>query len=233
MPDLFYLVREFNAIVTAKHAKIDDNSDKMPIKALIIRAMFVLLLLSGCTMVPESTHPVQWQQHQNRLASIRQFQASGKMGYIAPEQRQTLNFHWAHRVDFSEIRFTTLLGQTALKLTMTPRGAQIETIDDEVFNGADATSLIFRLTGLLLPISQLPDWLLGRPQGTEQFTLNAQNTLASLDQQAGQQTPWQIQYSQYQDVPYGKLSLPLPRKLTLREGDTKLNIVVTKWTLTP
>ncbi|NLS11653.1 lipoprotein localization protein LolB [Vibrio sp. SM6] len=209
----------------------------MSLKSLIALMVLTPLLLLGCSSVPQSTLPVQWQQHQKTLQQIDQFQVTGKLGYISPEERQSLNFFWHHQPYYSELRLTTVLGQTALKLAISPDGARITTYEDDVFEGQDATSLIYRLTGLRIPVTQLPAWLLGLPQDEQQFTLNDQNTLASLTAESTRQgvtrAPWHIAYQRYRDIDVNGERLPLPSKLQLTQGDIKLNIVITKWTVTP
>lgn len=189
-------------------------------------------LLTGCITLSEQHTSVEWQSHQAKLAQIRAFQATGKLGYIAPDQRQNLSFLWKHSDTHSNLRFTTFLGQTALNLTITPDGARVETYDDQVLSAENATALVYQLTGLVLPIEQLPDWMLGMPDGADAYTLTEQNTLQTLDKTIASQ-PWHIAYSQYRDTPFGANVIPLPAKLSLTQNTIKLNIVVTKWTLHP
>ncbi|MEI8597903.1 lipoprotein insertase outer membrane protein LolB [Vibrio sp. M60_M31a] len=50
-----------------------------------------------------------------KLEAIHDFQVTGKLGYIGPDQRQNLNFFWKHSTALSQLRLTTILGQTATK----------------------------------------------------------------------------------------------------------------------
>ncbi|RPB36899.1 lipoprotein localization factor LolB [Vibrio diabolicus] len=189
------------------------------------------LLLACCSSVPESVTSVEWQAHEQRLETIQDFQATGKLGYIGPDQRQNLNFYWKHSSALSQLRLTTILGQTALKLTITPQGATVETYDDQVLSSRSANQLIYRLTGLMMPVEHMPDWLLGLPTDADKFQLSPTNTLQALNKQIGL-NDWRIAYQRYGDVQWHEQSLPLPNKLKLTTADVKINLVITKWNIT-
>ncbi|MDA0146969.1 lipoprotein insertase outer membrane protein LolB [Vibrio sp. LaRot3] len=195
----------------------------------VMISAFALTLL-GCSSIQDSTLSVEWQAHQQRLDLISDYQAAGKLGYISPEQRESLNFHWQHNRDESQLRLTTFLGQTVLNMQITPQGASVETYDDQSFTDISADKLIYRLTGLSIPVEQLNDWLLGKPTNADQYTLNESQTLASLIKQVKGQV-WQIEYLSYQDVTFLGSSLPVPHKLKLKQGSTTINIVLSKWIL--
>ncbi|GLT16712.1 outer-membrane lipoprotein LolB [Vibrio zhanjiangensis] len=199
---------------------------------LFLTVILSILYLSGCASIDPSTTNVEWQTQQQKLASIDQYKANGKLGYISPEQRQSLNFQWKHSPTFKQLRLTTFIGQTALNLKITPQGSSVETYQDDTFVSDDAQSLIYRLTGLSLPIEQLNNWLLGRPEGADGFILNDTNTLASLTKKV-QGKVWQLNYLGYQDVDYQGQPLPLPHKLKLTQGSIAINIVISNWNLEP
>ncbi|WP_428771837.1 lipoprotein insertase outer membrane protein LolB [Vibrio sp.] len=194
--------------------------------------LILLSILAGCATAPESTTNVEWQAHQLRLKQLTQYQAVGKLGYISPEERQSLNFQWSHSTQGSQLRLTNFLGQTVLQLHYSPLGARIETYDDQQFQGRSADQLVYQLTGLTIPVEQLHFWLLGLPDQADQFQLTPANTLASIDKQLGPQN-WHLQYLRYQDYTLAGQPLPLPQKLKLSQAETSINIVISKWTLTP
>ncbi|MFA0520152.1 lipoprotein insertase outer membrane protein LolB, partial [Vibrio sp. 10N.222.55.E8] len=119
--------------------------------------------------IPEQPTSVEWQSYQNQLLQIESYQASGKLAYISPAQRQSLNFMWKHSSNQSQLRLTTFLGQTALNLTIDSSGAKVVTYDDRVFTDASATVLVEQLTGLLIPIDHLPQWFLGIPEQADAY----------------------------------------------------------------
>ena len=201
---------------------------------MTLRALFSLLLsslmLSGCTNAPESITSVEWQTHKQRLETITHFRAIGKLGYVDPEQRQSLNFFWKHSPSMQQLRLTTLLGQTALSMTITPQGSTIETYDDQFLAGSDASQLIHRLSGLRIPVNNLSDWLLGLPTDADSFQLSSTNTLQLIEKQSGESN-WNITYQRYSDIEWYEQTLPLPSKLKLNTLEVKINLLITKWNL--
>ena len=210
--------------------KLINKPSNMNLRPFII---FVLssLILAGCSSVPESITSVEWQTHEKKLEAIHDFQVTGKLGYIGPDQRQNLNFFWKHSTALSQLRLTTILGQTALNLTITPDGATVETYDDQVLSARHANQLIFQLTGLMMPVEHMPDWLLGLPTDADTFKLSSTNTLQALNKQIGL-NDWNIDYQHYSDVKWHEQALPLPNRLKLTTSDVKINLLITKWNIT-
>ncbi|WP_394152412.1 lipoprotein insertase outer membrane protein LolB [Vibrio maritimus] len=193
---------------------------------------FTALFLIGCSTLPPEPQSVEWQAHRQQLESLTQYTANGKLGYISPEQRQTLNFHWTYSANLTQVRLTTFLGQTVFNLTSTPNGAFIETYDDQKLSGQDANLLIYQLTGLNIPIEQLAGWLIGLPTNADTYQLNDLNTVASLSKELNQKT-WALNYTEYRafNVEDTERKLPMPTRMQLVQDDTKLNLVVSKWTI--
>ncbi|QIA62761.1 lipoprotein localization protein LolB [Vibrio astriarenae] len=190
----------------------------------------VLVLINGCSSLPESATSVEWQSHQQKLQSIVNYRANGKLGYISPQERQSLNFDWREDAQSNRLTLRTILGQTALSVTSTPDGAEVTTMEGDTYTGNNAQQLIAQLTGLSIPADSLPSWLIGLPADADHYELTAENTLASLDKQIGGQF-WRLTYSRYSDVDYAGETLPLPSRMTLTNGDTKLNIIISKWAI--
>ncbi|MCW8334523.1 lipoprotein insertase outer membrane protein LolB [Vibrio paucivorans] len=202
----------------------------MSFMSRLISFLVAFLILSGCSSLPESQMSVEWQAHQDKLTSIETYKAVGKLGYISPLERQSLNFQWTHSQDRSQLRLTNFLGQTVLNLVITPQGAIVNTYDDQTFSDVSATQLVKRLTGLTIPVDQLQDWMLGMPTGSDSYELNVNNTLSTLNKTIANQD-WQLEYLSYQDIDFNNSPLPLPQKMRLNQAETKINLVISKWTL--
>ncbi|MEZ8259715.1 lipoprotein insertase outer membrane protein LolB [Vibrio cyclitrophicus] len=207
----------------------------------ITSLIFMTIIMVGCSSIPEQPTSVEWQSHQNRLLQIENYQASGKLAYISPEQRQSLNFIWKHSPTQSQLRLTTFLGQTALNLTIDSAGAKVVTYDDQVFTHASASVLVEQLTGLQIPIDHLPQWFLGTPDQADSYQLNSTNTLESLSKRVSNQL-WTLSFDNYRntELPNEQVPedtdaiaelIPLPTRLSFKQDDSKINIVVSKWTL--
>ncbi len=192
----------------------------------------LLLVLFGCSSVPEPIVDVQWQSHQQKLQQIESYQVVGKLGYISPEQREYLNFQWQKNIDKSQLRLTNFLGQTVLSLSMTDSGASVETYDDQYFEASNGQQLIYQLTGLDIPVDDLQDWVLGLPTQADNFDLNEMNTLASLDKSSGRQN-WHVDYTRYKEFNWKNDNIPLPDRIELSQNKTTIKLVISKWIFTP
>lgn len=204
----------------------------MMIKPRILLSLSFLLILFGCSSTPEPIVDVEWQAHQQKLQQIQTYQVIGKIGYISPEQRETLNFQWQKSPNKSQLRLTNFLGQTVLSLSMDAKGANVETYDDQKFNAANGQILIYQLTGLDIPIDDLQGWLLGLPTKADYFKLNENNTLASLDKTSGRQN-WHVDYTRYKEFSWQNGNIPLPDRMQLTQQQTSIKLVISKWILTP
>ncbi|MFG0606485.1 lipoprotein insertase outer membrane protein LolB [Vibrio mimicus] len=191
-----------------------------------------LFLLAGCATTPPQPINVQWQSHQLVLQQIQAYQLTGKLGYIAPNQRQSFNFQWQKSPQQLSLRLSNFLGQTVLNLQVDEQGAQVDTYDDQIYRDQDAQSLIHNLTGLDIPVEQLEDWILGLPTQASHYELNEQNTLASLTKLAST-AEWQVEYQRYQAIEWQNQLIPLPDKLKLQQNKTSIQLVISQWTLLP
>ena len=207
----------------------------------IASLIFITIIMVGCSSIPEQPTSVEWQAHQSRLLQIENYQASGKLAYISPEQRLSLNFVWKHSPNQSQLRFTNFLGQTSLNLTIDPSGAKVVTYDDQVFTHSSASILVEQLTGLKIPVDHLPQWFLGIPDQSDSYQLNTTNTLESLTKQVSNQL-WTLNFTNYRNTEMPSTlqsgedkanveTIPLPTRLSFKQDQNKINIVVSKWTL--
>ncbi|MDN3684373.1 lipoprotein insertase outer membrane protein LolB [Vibrio sinaloensis] len=195
-------------------------------------SLLAALLLSGCASIESSQTNVEWQTHQQRLASISQYQSSGKTWLYFSRAKTISQFPLATcSAKQSTSTDHVFFRSNCIKFKkITPTGAVVDTYDDKTYTSTNAESLIYQLTGLTIPVEQLHDWLLGRPTSADGYLLNETNTLATLRKEINGQT-WQLDYLNYKDVLVDGVALPLPQKLKLKQQDTSINIVISKWGL--
>jgi outer membrane lipoprotein LolB len=195
---------------------------------LLLALAITAVLLTACESVPEQpTFSVEWQAHQAQLRQVTHYQASGKLGFKSPELKQSLNFIWKHAPEQSQLRLTTFLGQTVLNLTMSDSGAEVTDNDGKVYRDQNATLLVYRLTGLVIPVTYMQDWLKGLPTEADGFQLQPEtDTLLSLNKQLGKQQ-WRLDYQSYQPIN----NLALPYAMNLQQAETSVKIVISKWKL--
>ncbi|WP_017026151.1 lipoprotein insertase outer membrane protein LolB [Vibrio rumoiensis] len=191
----------------------------------------LLLIISGCSSVPPSqeNYSVDWQSHKQKLEQLNTFKVSGKIGYKDPENRQSLNFILKHASQYDELKLLSFLGQTVLTVQMTPSGAMITTSDGQVRTAKQANDLIKELTGLSIPVSQLPDWIKGLPTEADNVAYNQSHTVESLEKNIDNRQ-WKLTYVSYQSTSVSSDStLPLPNQLFLEQDATQIKILISKW----
>ncbi|CAM3755559.1 Outer-membrane lipoprotein LolB precursor [Vibrio aerogenes CECT 7868] len=197
----------------------------------ITLCFIALIILNGCGSLQQPVQvPVEWHSHQNQLKQITTYNISGKLGYISPKERRSFNFQWKKFSRQNQLRLTTFLGQTVLKIDIGENSARIETYEGEVYTDKSPEALIEKLTGLKIPLSPLSQWILGLPSKADHFTLNSGHTLETLDKTLGKEK-WRVKYDDYTDINYRHNLLPLPSKLSLSQGQTKINLRISQWNI--
>ncbi|GAL38251.1 outer membrane lipoprotein LolB [Vibrio maritimus] len=70
--------------------------------------------------MPPEPQSVEWQAHRAELNALTQYKASGKLGYISPEQRQTLNFYWTYSANLTKFALPPSLAKRSSTLRPRP-----------------------------------------------------------------------------------------------------------------
>ncbi|WP_086983353.1 lipoprotein insertase outer membrane protein LolB [Vibrio aphrogenes] len=195
----------------------------------------LMLLITGCSSVPPSqeNYSVDWQIQKHKLEQLNTFKATGKIGYTDPEHRQSLSFIFKQAASYNELKLLSLFGQTVLTVQMMPSGAMITTSDGQIQTAKQADQLIKNLTGLAIPVSQLPDWLKGLPTNADTITFNQSNTVEHLEKTMDNKN-WSLNYQSYQSVESpsfekGQSSITLPKQMLLQQNETTIKILISKW----
>jgi len=190
--------------------------------------LLLTLLVAGCAQIPEEppAQKVSWLIHQQQLENLTDWSLSGKLAIITPEERHSLNIYWAQTGNDLHITLTTFLGATVLDIKKTPIGTQIIDNNGERFFGEDSEALIKQLSGLVIPIDVLQQWIKGNPSDAS-YQLNKNNQVESLAGHDPKNAYWSINYQQYTRV-HG---LYLPQKLQLKRLDLRLKFAISEWQL--
>ena len=191
-------------------------------KTVSILFLFALLL-TGCAQRPAPQN-ITWRAHQQQLESLTNWSLSGKVAVITPEERHSLNIHWQQFEDDFHITLTTFLGATILDIKKTKLRTQVTNSNGELFLGQDAEALIKRLSGLVIPIAALQQWIKGNPQNAF-YQLDDNNQLTSLVSIEPKATPWSVNYQQYTNIS----GINLPLKLQLKQLNLHLKFVISDW----
>lgn len=183
-------------------------------------------LLVGCAQLPKPQNQ-PWQIHQQQLENLTDWSLSGKLAFITPQERHSLNIHWKQLNKNFHITLTTFLGATVLDIKKTQSGTQIVDNNGERFFGDNTEALIKKLSGLVIPIEGLQQWIKGNPINAT-YQLNQYNQVESLSGIDPQKAPWFIDYSQYKNTQ----GIDLPHRLQLKHLDLRLKFAISEWQIT-
>lgn len=149
---------------------------------------------------------------------------TGKLALISPEERLSANLFWRHHGsnDLDELRLTGPLGRNVLTLDSNHQAATI-TVDGKTYVGNDADSLIVRLTGWPLPLSQLSKYLLGQTEPNDQISVDEQGQPLSVElthPKTGEKST--LYYKGWQQLSGYKV----PQQIELRQQQTRIKLAI-------
>lgn len=179
------------------------------------------LLLAGCAATPLA--PLPERHLVDEFALEARFALRVSLPAQAPQSAGG-RLSWEHRRSGDRILIANPLGVGLAEIETAPGRSRLQTADGKRSESPDADDLIEEVTGQRLPISRLPDWLLGRSADAAALRRDPQGRPTSLDE-AG----WQIEYTYDDDLPG-----TLPSRLTLnRQREIELRLRIEEWKQTP
>ncbi len=195
-----------------------------------IRFLFFcfIFVLAGCAQIPAVDAPKNdsWTQHQQQLQNLNNWQLSGKLAFITPEERISINLFWKQSEEEFQITLTNFVGLTVLDVKKDQNETKI-IFDGKTYYGDDTETLIEQLSGFVIPIDVLQQWIKGNPTNAL-YQLNENNQLLSLNGQDKNNTRWSIDYADYKTTEH----INLPHKLQLKRPNLRLKFAISKWVIT-
>lgn len=190
------------------------------------------MLLAACSVNKpqgpgQSVTSPQWQQHQNAVEKITQYQTRGAFAYLSDKQKVYARFNWQQTApDRYRLLLTNPLGSTELQLDA--QGSVVQLVDNKGkrYTSNDAEKMISQLTGMDIPLTSLRQWMMGLPGDASDFALDDQYRLREVNySRNGQQ--WKVTYQGYDT----KQQPALPSNMELREGDQRIKLKMDGWTV--
>ncbi|RCU48836.1 MULTISPECIES: lipoprotein insertase outer membrane protein LolB [Corallincola] len=195
--------------------------------------LFFSLFLFGCPQTPvveapEVADPAQaFAQHQQSLTTLSHWQVRGKVAIKTAEESNTANLNWQLAGADYKLMLTSFIGTSLMELEGDKYQAVLK-VDGETYHSRAPERLIYQTTGWRLPVSTLPDWILGRlSQPNAKHVLDSSGKLASQSLQTDDGLLWQIDYREYQQAG----GHWLPRKMTIHGPEITIKLVISKWEL--
>ncbi|MFK3711202.1 lipoprotein insertase outer membrane protein LolB [Leclercia adecarboxylata] len=188
------------------------------------------LVLTACSITPpkgpgKSPDSPQWQQHQQEVRALNQYQTRGAFAYLSDQQKVYARFFWQQTgQDRYRLLLLNPLGSTEMELIAQPGSAQVTDNKGQKYTGTDAEEMIGKLTGMPIPITSLRQWILGLPGDATDYKLDDQYRLSEVNYSQNGKS-WKVVYGGYDNS-----SKPaLPSSLELTEGSQRIKLKMDNW----
>jgi outer membrane lipoprotein LolB len=194
----------------------------------------LILLISSCKnthnlhnrkVIDMSAEYLQLQ-NQEKLRLMSHWELTGKMAIITPSERNSAYLNWQQSNQVVDFRLTNLIGVSLLNLTYNGEVARLEA-DGEEYEGASTEALVYRTTGWILPLDNLPQWIKGSVSERDHVILNDKGLPEIIQPICATCTGWQITYSQYGYVQ--GVWLPFLIEVNNPIKQTRLKFKVRQW----
>ena len=188
---------------------------------LVALILLAANLLAACTTTPSRPLPARHQVGNFALEARFALRV-----YMPGETVQSSGgrLSWQQKEGSSRLLLSNPLGFGIAEIDSTPGHAQLRTANGETRESDNPDQLLEEVTGQRLPVSRLPDWLLGRSSEPSQI----QRDFLGRPQQlldAG----WQVDYSYDNEAAD---ALPSVLKLN-RNGEIELRLRIEEWKEAP
>lgn len=153
------------------------------------------------------------------------FELEGRLSATDGERAANGQIQWQHTPTTDSWTASTPLGQILARLDSSPAGAELLLADGQRHHAPSAYSLLPQLLGTEIPLEPLAGWVQASPGAGAEVRatdLHGRPTLV-IDQ------GWRIDYAEYHDTS----ASALPRRLEISRGETRLRLVIDRWTLSP
>ena len=188
------------------------------------------LVLTACSVnTPQDsgkspTSP-QWQQHQQEVRNLSQYQTRGAFAYLSDQQKVYARYFWQQTgQDNYRLLLTNPLGSTELELIGRPGVAQLTDNKGQHYTAADGEMMLGKLTGMPIPLNSLRQWILGLPGESTDYTLDDQYHLKTLTYTQNGRT-WKVVYNGYDNA----TQPALPSNMELIEGSQRIKLKMDNW----
>lgn len=188
-----------------------------------MRSLLIALaaLLAGCASAPLTTTLER--------DAVQGFDMSGRFSLRIeageqPAQSASGRLDWTYRPPVSQLLIANPLGHAVAELNIAPVLSRLQLADGSIHESDDPEALIATVTGRRLPLTRLPDWLLGRGNETARRLNDPLGRPRQLHE-AG----WQIDYDYDEERP----GAPPARLTVRRSGDLELRLRIEEWKASP
>lgn len=178
-------------------------------------------LIGGCASLPPSSPHNRDDMHDFQLEARFALRSSlpGQ-----PVQSSGGRMTWTHRDAGDHILLASPLGYGLAEIDVTPGYSRLRTADGKESASTDPDAMIEEATGLRLPVTQLPAWLLGRAGNDAELETDTAGRPTKL-----RESGWQVEYLYDSDR-----ASALPARLNISlPGEIDLKLRIEDWRIAP
>ena len=191
-------------------------------------ALLAAAELCGCASLPAGSDGLGLDQRRALLDSIGAWEMRGRLTVDTGDGAFQGSFNWRQQDDALDLAVRGPLRNGVLQVAGRPNALTL-TARGETRTLTDAETDLSSLLGWWLPVTSLPDWLLGFPdQGFRSVTHpGTDGTLASLEQRL-----WRVDYTDYGFVAMnraGNSGVLVPRRIDMKHGALTLTLTIDDW----
>lgn len=143
----------------------------------------------------------------------------GRLAVKDSRDSWSANVNWSHDPDDDVLKLAGPLGQGSAVIRLTPDKVVIDRGNGNVQTSERPEAFIREQLGVVIPVRALRFWVLGVPEPNRPHARTVDGFT---------QTGWLVAYPQMQRV---RADLSLPRKITVSNQQTKLKLVIDRWTV--
>lgn len=200
----------------------------------IFGVCLLLLLLSGCTNTRNADKRAEIDMsagylqlpNQEKLKLMSHWELSGKIAVITPDERKSAYLNWQQANQSIDFRLTNLIGVSLLNLSYDGKTARLDA-DGENYEDKSTEALIYRTTGWILPLDNLPQWIKGSTNEQDTILLNESGLPERIEPVCATCFGWEITYSQYKQIQ--GVWLPFSVEVNNPIKQTRLKFKVNQW----
>jgi outer membrane lipoprotein LolB len=186
----------------------------------------VSLIGGGCTLRRPEPVPVDWSARHERLLSLDDWQAWGRIAFKAANGGGQGDLHWEQQRSATQVKVSGPFGAGAYDIRWDPQTLSITSRNGEfsrAYTGPDAANqFLSEQLGWSFPAASVRYWLLGvadpASPSAQRFAPDGQ--LAAIDQDG-----WMVQYERFTE----HAGLPMPAKIVIESERARLRLIIDRW----
>ena len=191
----------------------------------LLALLAAVLLVAGCAATRHSVDlpPLDnWETRSAVLGGLDDWAFKGRIAVKAGDEGFNGKFYWAQQGDAFDARVGGPLGMGTVRIEGNGRTVVLTDKDGERTELEDAETELYWRYGWTIPVASLRYWALGIPDPALPATTRLDDTgrLTRLEQ-----SDWTVEISRYSEGG----GQPMPRTLTATNPDTRVRMVIDRW----